>query len=211
MRSAGDPVRTGLVASLARPGGNVTGYSIVAPELDIKRLALLRELLPSLQRVGWLETTNPYYHAVREDLEKACRSLGIKPLFVQVAAPHELENAVAAVARQDGQALIVPTDGPFYENRVAIIRAALKHSLPTMVDRKTMLEAGALVFYAESQAELWRRVAAYIDKILRGAKPADLPVEQPTEFELGINLKTANALGLAIPPSLLLRADQVIQ
>lgn len=211
MRSAGDPVRTGLVESLARPDGNVTGYSIVGVELDSKRIALLRELLPTLQRLGWLETPNSYYRAVREDLEKACRSVGINPIFVEVAAVHELETAIAAVAGRGGQALMVPTDGPFYENRVAIMRASLKHALPTMVDQKTMLEAGALVSYAESQAELWRRVAAYIDKILRGAKPADLPVEQPTKFELGINLKTAKALGINISPSVLSRADEVVQ
>ena len=211
-KSAGDPVRSGLVASLARPGGNITGYSIVLPELNAKRLALLRELLPALQRVGWLEnSTNPYYRAAREDLEQACRSLSIQPIFVQVAAAGELQGAVAEVTRQRAQALLVPTDTLFYENRAEIMRAALKHALPTMAQRKTVLEDGALIAYDHTITEENYRNAAFIDRILRGAKPADLPIEQPTKFELIINLKTARALGITIPPPLLLRADEVIQ
>ena len=211
-KSAGDPVRSGLVASLARPGGNITGYSIVLPELNAKRLALLRELLPALQRVGWLEnSTNPYYRAAREDLEQACRSLSIQPIFVQVAAAGELQGAVAEVTRQRAQALLVPTDTLFYENRAEIMRAALNHALPTMAQRKTVLEDGALIAYDHTITEENYRNAAFIDRILRGANPADLPIEQPTKFELIINLKTARALGITIPPPLLLRADEVIQ
>jgi putative ABC transport system substrate-binding protein len=212
IKSAGDPVRSGLVASLARPGGNITGYSIVLPELNAKRLALLRELLPALQRVGWLEnSTNPYYRAAREDLEQACRSLSIQPIFVQVAAAGELQGAVAEVARQRAQALLVPTDTLFYENRAEIMRAALKHALPTMAQRKTVLEDGALIAYDHTITEENYRNAAFIDRILHGAKPADLPIEQPTKFELIINLKTAKALGITIPSPLLLRADEVMQ
>jgi putative ABC transport system substrate-binding protein len=212
IKSAGDPARSGLVASLARPGGNVTGYSIISPELNIKRLALLRELLPVVQSVGWLEnSTNPYYRAARKDLEQACRSLGIQPIFVQVAAAHELQDAVAEVARQRAQALFVPIDTLFYENRTEIMRAALKHALPTMAQRITVLEDGALIAYDPTEAEENYRNAAFVDRILRGAKPADLPIEQPTKFQLVINLKTAKALGITVPQTLLLRADEVIQ
>jgi putative ABC transport system substrate-binding protein len=209
---SGDPVRSGLVASLARPGGNITGFSIVAPELDAKRLALLRELLPGLQRVGVLEdSTNPYFRTVRGEVERTCRSLGIQPIFVEVATAGELENAVAEVARRGAQALFLYRGGLYYDNRVAIMSAALSYRVATIAGFKDMLEAGALVTYGNSDTEQDQRQAAFIDRILRGAKPADLPIEQPTKFELGINLKTAKALGITVPPTLLLRADEVIQ
>jgi putative ABC transport system substrate-binding protein len=209
--SAGDPVRTGLVASMARPGGNVTGYSTVTPELDTKRLALLRELLPDLQRIGVLEhSTNPYYRAVRKEFEQACRSLGIQPIFVEVTAASELENAIAEIARRRAQALFVQGQ-LFNDNRIEIMRWALMRALPTVVGFRVLLEAGALVSYGGTDAEDLRRGAAFVDRILRGAKPGDLPIEQPTQFELGINLKTAKALGITVPKSLLLRADEVIQ
>jgi putative ABC transport system substrate-binding protein len=211
-RTAGDPVRTGLVASLARPGGNVTGYSIFGPEFDAKKIAVLRELLPNVQRVGMLEnSTNPYFRATRKELEQACRSFGIQLIFVEVAAASDLANAVAEVARQGGQALFVPPDGLFIENRGEIMRAALKHALPTTVARPIVRETGALVSYHPTQREEDNRAAAFINRILRGAKPAELPVEQPTQFELVINLKTAKALGITVPQSLLSRADEVIQ
>ena len=210
--SAGDPVRAGLVASLpARPGGNITGFSIVGPELDAKRLALLRELLPGLQRIGVLEnSTNPYWRAVRKEFEQTCRSLGLQPIIIEVAAAGELENAIAEMARRRAQALFVQPDTLFH-NRVPLMSTALRYALPTIGTSKEILEAGALVFYAPNDAEQNQRYAAFVDRILRGAKPADLPIEQPTKFELGINLKTAKALGLTIPQSLLLRADEVIQ
>jgi putative ABC transport system substrate-binding protein len=212
MYSAGDPVRTGLVASLGRPGGNVTGYSIVGTERDAKSLSLLRELLPGLQRVGVLtNSVSSYSHTLRQDFEQACRSIDIQPIFVEVAAASELAPAVADVARQRGQALIVQNDRLFYDNRVEIMRTAMSHALPTQAEGKEFLEAGALVSYSFSLVELRRRGAAFIDKILRGAKPADLPIEQATQFELGINLKAAKALGITVPQSLLLRADVVIQ
>jgi ABC-type uncharacterized transport system substrate-binding protein len=212
MYAAGDPVRTGLVASLSRPGGNITGTSNVTPELDTKRLALLRELLPGLQRVGVLENpTNPYWRAARKEFEQACRSLGVQPIIIEVAAFSELENAITEMARRRAQALFVRNDYLFYDNRVPIMSAALRHALPTLAVGKEMLEAGALVSYSTSDAELDQRYAAFVDRILRGAKPADLPIEQPTKFELLINLKAAKALGITIPQSLLLRADEVIQ
>jgi putative ABC transport system substrate-binding protein len=210
--SAGDPVRTGLVASLARPGGNVTGYSIVSTELDAKRLALLRELLPTAQRVGVLEnSTNPIFRVKRKENEPLYRSLGMQTINVEVAAANELENALAEMARRRAQVLVVAADSLFRANRAPIMSAALRHALPTLVEGRDMLEAGGLLSYAVSLAELNYRHAAFIDKILRGARPADLPIEQPTKFELGINLKTAKALGITIPKTLLLRADEVIQ
>ena len=212
IHSSGDPVRTGLVASLARPGGNITGFSIVGPEIDAKRLALLRELLPNLQRVGVLEdSTNPYFRAVRKDFEQACRSLGIQPIFVEVASASELENAVAEIARQRAQALILSRGGMYYDNRVAIMSAALRYALPTSAAIKDMLDAGALLTYGNTLPEQYQRQAAFVDRILRGAKPADLPIEQPTQFEIGINLKTAKALGITVPQSLLLQAAEVIR
>jgi putative ABC transport system substrate-binding protein len=212
MYSAGDPVAVGLVASLARPGGNVTGNSLLGPESNAKRLSLLRELMPAVQRVGELEpSANPIFRRLRNDLEQAYRSLGVQPIFVEVARASELEDAVANVARQRAQVLHVPNDDLFVDNRIAIMRAAMRYGLPTIVDRYELLEAGGLLYYSFSDAPLRRRGAAFIDKILRGAKPADLPVEQVTQFELGINLKTANALGVSVPQSLLLRADQVIR
>jgi len=212
MRSAGDPVRSGLVTSLARPGGNITGYSIVGTEISTKGIALLRELLPGLQRVGVLENpNNSFARALRNDLEQACRSIGIQPIFVEVTATSELPLAVAEVARQRGQALIVENDRLFDDHQAEVMRAALRHALPTKAEGTDFLKAGALISFTFSERELHRRGAAFIDKILRGAKPADLPIEQPTQFELGINLKTAKALGITVPQSLLLRADEVIQ
>ena len=212
IHNAGDPVRSGLVASLARPGGNITGFSIVAPELDAKRLALLRELLPGLQRVGVLEpSTNPYYRDARKEFEQACRSLGLQPIIIEVVAAGELENAIAELARRRAQALFVQNDAVFYDNRVPLMSAALRYALPTLAEGREMVEAGALVSYAATGAEIDQRYAAFVDRILRGAKPADLPIEQPTKFGLVINLKTAKALGLTVPQSLRLRADELIE
>jgi ABC-type uncharacterized transport system substrate-binding protein len=210
--ASGDPIRAGLVTSLARPGGNITGFSIVGPEIAAKRLALLRELLPGLQRVGVLEdSTNPYFRAVRGEFERTCRSLEIRPIFVEVATAGELENAVAEIARRGAQVIFLYRGGLYYDNRVAIMSFALRYALPTIAGFKDMLEAGALVTYGNSDAEQDQRQAAFIDRILRGAKPADLPIEQPTKFELGINLKTAKALGITVPKSLLLQATEVIR
>jgi putative ABC transport system substrate-binding protein len=169
-------------------------------------------LLPGLQRVGVLENaTNPYFRAVRKEFEQACRSLSLQPITIEVAAAGELENAIAELARRRAQALFVQRDDMFYDNRVPLLSAALRYALPTLGTYKEMLEAGALVFYVPNGAEQDQRYAAFVDRILRGAKPADLPIEQPTRFELGINLKAAKALGIAVPQSLLLRADEVIQ
>jgi putative tryptophan/tyrosine transport system substrate-binding protein len=212
MRAAGDPVLAGLVASLARPGGNVTGYSLAGPEQGNKRLALLRELMPGVQRIGELENpSNPYFASTRQSLQEAYRSLKMEPIFVQVERPALLEDAVAEVARQRGQAIYVPNDGLFDDNAAVVMHAALRYRLPAMVTGPELLEAGGLLSHSIDFAERDSRVAAIVDKVLRGARPGDIPIEQPTRFELGINLKTAKVLGITVPQSLLLRADKVIR
>jgi len=209
---AGDPVRTGLVTTLARPGGNITGMSIVSTELDAKRLSLLRELLPAARRVGFLlNSTNPLSATRKGDAERIYPTLGLQPIIVEVAAASELDNAIGEMIRQRAQVVVVPGDNLFFVTRDTILGLALKGSLPAVVEGREMLEAGGLMSYSISMAEVRSRVAAFIDKILRGAKPADLPIEQPTKFELGINLRTAKALGIGVPNALLLRADEVIR
>ena len=211
--SAGDPVLLGLVASLARPGGNVTGFSLVSPEIEAKRLTVLKELLPTLRRIGVLESSaNPYFRAERGQFEHTCQLLGLEPVFVEIAAASEIEDALVKFDRQRVQALVLRNDPIVVDNRFEIARAALNHRLPTMAEHVDLVrEAGALVSYTTSQAEQDRRSASQVNRILRGAKPSDLPVEQPTQFDLVLNLKTAQALGLTIPQSLLLRADEVIR
>jgi putative ABC transport system substrate-binding protein len=148
---------------------------------------------------------------VRKEFEQACRSLGLQPIIIEVVAAGELENAIAEMAHRRAQALFVQGDYLFDDNRVALMSAALKYALPTLAANKEMLGVGALVSYVPNLGELAQRYAAFVDRILRGAKPADLPIEQPTKFELGINLKAAKALGITVPQALLLRADEVIQ
>jgi putative ABC transport system substrate-binding protein len=212
MSSSGDPVRSGLVASLARPGGNVTGFALMLPELDAKLLALLHELLPNVQRVGVLvNRTNPVSSVRLKETEHVYASLGLRPIFIDVASPDELENAVAEVVRERGQVLVVVEDSLFISYKVPVMHAAQRYALPVIVEGRELLEAGGLLSYSGSEREHTQRVAALLDKILRGAKPADLPIEQPTKFELVINLKAARALGITVPQSLLLRADAVIQ
>jgi putative ABC transport system substrate-binding protein len=212
-RFAGDPVALGLVASLARPGGNVTGYSEAGPEVTGKNLSVLKELLPGLQRVGVLWQGNPYNRAVRGRFEHSCRSLGLEAIFADYSAPSELGSAIAQLAdRRHAQALVVRSDEFNWDYRADIVGAAMKHGLPTMSDDADMVrDAGVLIAYSSLTIEQNRRRAEYIDRILRGAKPADLPVQLPMKFELVINMKTAKALGLAVPQSLLVRADEVIR
>jgi len=210
--SAGDPVRTGLVASLARPGGNITGYSVAQTEMNVKRLAVLREWLPRVHRVGILQNSaNPYFRATREELDRGCRTLGIQPIFVEVAGPGELTKAVSEVARRGGRGLLIGSDSLFQDNQKELMRAVLKYALPSTTSRVHIRETGALVSYDPIDSEEMERGASFVDRILRGAKPADLPVEQPTRFELAINLKTANALRITVPPALLARAHEVIE
>ena len=209
-----DPVRAGLVASLARPGGNITGFSTIGPELLAKSLGLLRELLPSAQRIVVFvdSLSNPNdEETFREEKERLYRSLGMQRIVIAVAAASELESAVAEAVRQRAQVLTFADDAVFFLNRVLLMRAALQHKLPTLVPARPYVEAGALLSPRFDDAEQDRVFAYFADRILRGAKPADLPVQQPTKFELVLNLKTARALGLTIPQSLVLRADEVIQ
>ena len=208
-----DPVGRGLVASLARPNGNVTGFSADAQGLVGKLLSLLKELLPAIQRVGRLETSsNPQFRLDRPEFEDACRSLGLELVIVEIDAANEIDDAMERLARRRVQALIVSADSLSLRYASEIVGAAMKRRLPILADQPNFVqENGALASYSVSDAELERRWASYIDRILRGAKPAELPVEQPTQFTLIINLKTAKALGLTIPQSLLVRADEVIQ
>ena len=208
--TTGDPVRLGLVSSMSRPGGNITGVSMIAPELAAKRLELLRELLPKVTRIGELvDPGNEYWKLVRKDYEAAFRTLGLQPIFVEVASPAVLDQAFAELTRQRAEVLIIRGDPGFYAMRDRILSLALKHALPTMCEGRYLVTAGAFVSYGPPA--MFARTAALVDKILKGAKPGDLPIEQPTKFELVINLKTAKALGITIPQSLLLRADEVIQ
>lgn len=212
MRSVGDPVAAGLVVSLSRPGGNITGYSIIAPDADLKRLEMLSELLPRLQRVAYLENSmNPYFRNARKEFEQACRSLRIQPIFVEVGSAGGLERAFNEIHRQQAEAILVGSDDLFFMHRTPLMSIALRYSLPSVSSGSKMLNAGALLTFSERLAELRRRGAAFIDRILRGAKPGDLPIEQPTQFDLGINLKTAKALGIIVPRALLARADEVVQ
>jgi putative ABC transport system substrate-binding protein len=207
-RSA-DPVRAGLVASLARPGGNVTGTSTLVSVLYHKRAQLLHELLPDARRVGDLGTANPIDRINRNEYEQMYRSLGMQAIFIEVTKASELEPAIDEMARRGAQVLLARAE-PIIDYPL-ILRAARKHSLPVIVEERGPLEDGALISYAPNEVELDDRLVFIVDKILRGVKPADLPILQPTKFELLINLKTAKSLGLTIPHTLLLRADEVIR
>jgi len=211
MYGAGDPVASGLVASLSHPGGNVTGFSLLQTALRVKRLEVLRELLPTAQRVGELVNPNNPFRIARKEYEEAYGSLGMQPLFVDVEAASDFGNAFAKLRRLRVEALVVPSDGLFIANAVWIMRAAAGQAMPTMVDLRSMVKCGGLVSYTYSAAEEDQCFATFVDKILRGAKPGDLPVEQPTKFELLFNVKTAKMLGVTIPQSMLLRADEVIR
>jgi len=208
----GDPVLLGLVANLSYPGGNITGNTTVSRELSTKRLEALRMLLPNVIRVADLvDPANEYVRLTRSEYEQTFSALGMQPIFVEVSDPKQLSRAFEHISSQRAQALVVRGDTVFVSNREQIVRLATQLALPTMTEGRLFVEAGALASYAPKDAALNLRTAALIDKILRGAKPADLPIEQPAEFELLINVKTAKALGLTIPQSLLQRADEVIR
>jgi putative ABC transport system substrate-binding protein len=213
MASSGDPVRSGLVASFAHPGGNVTGFTIQAPELEGKRLELLKEVVPKLSRVAVLwNPANPALRLVFEQTRLAASTLHLtlQPV-VEVRRVGDFEDAFAKIVRARPRALVVTVDRLLLAHRARIVAFAASRRLPGMYGYREYVEAGGLMSYAPSNIELFRGAATYVDKILKGAKPADLPVQQPTRFELVINMKTAKALGLTIPQSVLIRADQVIQ
>jgi ABC-type uncharacterized transport system substrate-binding protein len=212
MTGAGDPVGNGLVASLARPGGNVTGLSILAFETVGKQLELLKEIVPGFSRVAVLgNPTTQMYSAWLGEVKVAARSLGVQLQILEARGPDNFESAFAAMTRERVGALLVPTDGMFLLHRTRIVELAAKSRLPAMYGTKEYVDVGGLMVYGASLRDNFRRAATYVDKILKGTKPADLPVEQPTTFEFVINLKTAKALGLTIPPSVLARADEIIQ
>jgi len=209
---AADLVGSGLVASLARPGGNVTGLNLLSPELGGKRLQLLKEAVPGLSRVAVLwNPALPAVVAIMRETEAAARTLGVQLQSLEVRGPDDFESAFAAATRGRARALITVEQPLAFIHRARIVDFAAKSRLPAIYPFKEFVDTGGLMSYGAHAADLWRRAATYVDKILKGAKPADLPVEQPTRFELVINMKTAKALGLTIPQSILIRADQVIQ
>jgi putative ABC transport system substrate-binding protein len=208
--AAVDPVAMGLVAGLARPGGMVTGITAMAEELNEKRLELLQELIPNFSSVAFLvRAGSPATAEHTEHAERATRKLGVRLHVIAVRDHSELEKTFSAA--QGVGALLIVDDAVFTAQRTKIAELALKHRLPTMYGFRDMAEAGGLMTYGPDYGDLYRRAAEHVHKILKGAKPADLPIEQPTKFELVINLRTAKALGLEVPPTLLARADEVIE
>jgi putative ABC transport system substrate-binding protein len=207
-----DPVAAGLVASLARPGGNITGPSFISDQLIGKGLELLREVVPTVTRVAalWNPSNPGNIHQLR-GAEAAAAASGVRLLSVEARGRAEIDRAFVAMAREGAGALLVLMDGIFYDQRERIAALAAKNRLPAVYGFSVFAEAGGLMSYAASRSDSYRQTAVYVDKILKGAKPSELPVELPTKFELVINLKTAKALGLTIPPSLLARADQIIE
>jgi putative ABC transport system substrate-binding protein len=207
-----DPVGIGLVASLARPGGNLTGTSFMGPDLVGKQLQLLKEVVPNVSRVALLlHPANPGSAPILREAEAAARNLGVRLQTLEARSPQEIDSAFAAMTRERAGALLIFPDPFFGIQRRQIAELAAKRRLPAIHGgTPDYAEAGGLMVYSPNLLDLVRRAATYVDKILKGAKPADLPVEQPTKFELIINLRAAKAIGLTIPPSLLRRADQVI-
>jgi putative ABC transport system substrate-binding protein len=207
-----DPVGSGLVKSLAHPGGNVTGLSMMTTELNAKRLQLLKEAIPRLARVAVLwNPDHPFHHKVVEDLRAIGPSLSMELSFVSVRTPEQFGPAFSDISRARAQALYVVEDPILFGHRLTFFNLASKARLPTIHELRRWPEQAALMSYGPDLHDLFYRAATYVDKILKGAKPADLPVQQPTKFELVINLKTAKTLGLTIPQSLLGRADEIIQ
>ena len=208
---AGDPVGTGLVENLARPGGNATGLSAQGTDTTGKRLELLREVVPGLRRLAVLAHVGSSYAALEmREVATMARPLGLDPTALEIRSTQDIAPAIETVKGRV-QALYVVTDTFAYVQRIRIHTLTLAAQLPTMHGFREYVEAGGLMSYGANFPDLWRRAAVYVDKILKGAKPADLPVEQPTKFDLAINLVTAKALGLDVPPSLLVRADEVIE
>ncbi len=212
MASAGDPVRSGLVASLAHPGGNVTGLTVLGPGLAQKRLELLKEAVPKMSRIAFLwNPENPDQKSSFNEVQAGARALGLTLHSIEARSREELERAFVAMKQSHPSALLMTADAVHQHYIGRIVAFTSETRLPAMYQLKEAVDRGGLMSYGASLPDLGRRAATYIDKILKGARPADLPVEQPTKFELVINLKTAKALGLTIPQSLLVRADEIIQ
>jgi putative ABC transport system substrate-binding protein len=207
----GDPVGSGFVASLARPGGNITGFTGLSEELSRKWVELIREAVPKVARVAVLTVSQtPAADTQWREIERAAKTLKATPQRHQIAGPDEIKQAFASLIKSRAQGLIVLPHAVTNARRTQIVSLAAEHRLPGMYPDSQYVEAGGLMSYSANFSDLHRRAATFVDKILKGARPADLPIQQPTTFELAINLRTAKALGLTIPPSLLLRADQVI-
>jgi len=209
MANSDDPLGSGLVKSLARPGGNVTGFSSMGQELGGKRLELFREAFPKVRRLAvlWHTTANPAFR----QMQTPAQTLGFKILSLEVGGPDDFDNAFAMVTRERSDGLFTVTAAFMTVNRKRIVKFATKNRLPAIYHNEQFVEDGGLMSYATSIRDLHHRAATYVDKILKGAKPAELPVEQPTKFEFVINLKAANEIGLTIPPNVLARADKVIK
>jgi putative ABC transport system substrate-binding protein len=212
MAQANDPLGNGFVANLARPGGNITGLSTLAPEISGKQLELLKEIVPRLSRVAVFgNSTTPGTAQALREVEVAAGVFGVKLQYLDVRGPKDIETVFRAAGKGRADAVLVLTSFVFNPYRTEIADLAVKHRLPAIYSTPEFVEDGGLMTYSVSITDLFRRAATYVDKILKGAKPADLPVEQPTKFELVINLKAAKAIGLTIPPNVLARADRVIR
>jgi putative ABC transport system substrate-binding protein len=210
--NAGDPVGTGLVASLARPGGNITGLSAINTELAGKRLQFLKEVLPRLSRIGVIwNPANPINPLQLKEIQATAPAFGVTLLSFEVRGPDDIDAAFSTIGPERARALIVFADPTLNTHQRQITELAVKTRLPAVYSERGYVDAGGLMSYGTNFEDLYRRAATYVDKILKGAKPADLPVEQPTKFELVINLKTAKQIGLTIPPNVLARADKVIK
>jgi putative tryptophan/tyrosine transport system substrate-binding protein len=212
MIAVGDPVGTGIVPSLAHPGGNITGLSSIAPDLEGKRLELLQEVIPKVSYVAFfLNPLNPFHTVSMRQALTAARALGIKLQALEVRTLEELDDAFAAIVREKPDALLILADRVFLHDRKRMMDFATEHRLPSVNAYRELVEAGGLMSYGPSYEDMHRRAADYVDKILKGGKPGDLPVEQPTKFTLIVNLKAAKAIGVDVPPILLARADEVIE
>ena len=213
MISGGDAVGSGLVASLARPGGNITGLATLRPELSGKRLELLKEIVPRLSRVAvFVSSDSPDNAQMLKELDLAAGALGVKLQYLDILSPKDIESAFRDAAKGRAEAVLVRVPGSILiAHRIKVLQLAVKGRLPAIYESAEEVEAGGLMSYGLNTNDSYRRAATYVDKILKGAKPADLPVEQPTKFEFVINLKAAKQIGLTIPPNVLARADKVIR
>jgi len=212
MAASGDPVGTGLVAGYARPGGNLTGMSALNPDLEGRRLELLKEVVPRLARVALLGRRGSHLYALMlSEARRSAQRLGVRLSPIEVLTAAELPDAFVRMTRERTEALVVAPDTVFVRERAQLAELAIKQRLPSIFLHTEHVVAGGLMAYGPDYHDLFRRAASYVDKILKGARPADLPIQQPRKFELLINLKTARAMGLTVPPSLLLRADKIVQ
>jgi ABC-type uncharacterized transport system substrate-binding protein len=212
MVAVGDPISTGLVPSLARPGGNLTGLSSIAPDLEGKRLQLLREVTPALSHVAvFINSLNPFHVSSMRQVNDAAQAMGIKLQLHDIRKSEDLDDAFAAIRKERPDALLILADRVFLHNRERIVDVANEQRLPNVNAYKELVEVGGLMSYGPSYEDMHKRAAIYVDKILKGAKPADLPIEQPSKFTFIVNLKAAKALGVTVPSQLLGLADQLIE